>query len=120
MRGGLEARLLFTAPSELLVAEPMSSASKRLLGSYASAARRLRSESVPAEKFRRPEALRDLDAFYASGAAMPAQLGTYVRRQSGNACVACSVSCSGSGPTDRALGQRHGHRCWRRLHRRPA
>lgn len=73
MRGGLEARLLFVAPSELLVAEPLLSASKRLLGSYASAARRLRSESVPAEKFRRPEALRDLDNFFAAGAAL---LGT--------------------------------------------
>ena len=68
MRGGLEARMMFTAPSELLVAEPLSQTSKRLLGSYASASRRLRSESVPAEKFRRPEALRDLDAFYAAGA----------------------------------------------------
>ena len=59
---------MFAAPSELLVAGPLTQASQRLLGSYASAARRLRSESVPAEKYRRPESLRDLDAFYAAGA----------------------------------------------------
>ena len=69
MRGNLEARLMFAAPSELLVAEPLSTASKRLLGSYTSASRRLRSESVPAEKFRSPDALQGLRSFYAEGVA---------------------------------------------------
>ena len=58
---------MFAAPSELLVAEPLSTASKRLLGSYTSAARRLRSESVPAEKFRSEDALQSLHSFYAEG-----------------------------------------------------
>ena len=62
---------MFAAPSELLVAEPLSTASQRLLGSYTSAARRLRSESVPAEKFRCEEALQGLRSFYAEGEARP-------------------------------------------------
>ena len=90
MRGGLEARLLFVAPSELLVAEPLSSASKRLLGSYASAARRLRSESVPAEKFRHPEALGDLDNFFAAGDARACVLHV---QGPDKFAAACAVMC---------------------------
>jgi len=42
LRGELEACLMFTPPSELLVAQPISSPSQKLLGSYVTQSRGLR------------------------------------------------------------------------------
>ena len=67
LRGGLEARLMYTAPSELLVAKPLSGPRTSLLGSYATASARMRSESVPAEKYREGGALAAVTAFYGKG-----------------------------------------------------
>ena len=67
LRGGLEARLMYTAPSELLVAQPLSGPSTSLLGSYSTASRRMRSEAVPADKYRDGGALAAVTAFYGTG-----------------------------------------------------
>ena len=53
MRGGLEGRLMFAAPSELLVAQPVSSATQRLLGAFSTSARGMRAETVGGELVRR-------------------------------------------------------------------
>lgn len=71
LRAGLEARLMYTAPSELLVAQPLSGPSTSLLGSYSTASSRMRSESVPAEKYRDGGALAAVTAFYGKGQARP-------------------------------------------------
>ncbi|KAK9814927.1 hypothetical protein WJX73_002195 [Symbiochloris irregularis] len=67
LRAGLEARLMYTAPSELLIAQPLSRPSASLLGSYSTASRRMRSESVPADKYRNGGALAAVTAFYGKG-----------------------------------------------------
>ena len=64
MRSELEARLMFAAPSELLVAAPASAATLRLLGAYASGARGLRSESVPRERYGAGGAVAAVTSFY--------------------------------------------------------
>lgn len=70
LRGELEACLMFAPPSELLVAQPMTSPSQKLLGSYVSQRRRLRSETVPRSKYSDAAGLAAVTAFYgASGEA---------------------------------------------------
>lgn len=60
---------MFAPPSELLVAQPMSSPSQKLLGSYVTQSRRLRSESVTKSKYSDGGGLAAVEAFYgASGA----------------------------------------------------
>lgn len=61
---------MYTAPSELLVAQPLSAPSTSLLGSYATASCRLRSEAVPADKYRGGGALAAVTAFYGRGEAV--------------------------------------------------
>lgn len=73
LRGELEACLMFAPPSELLVAQPMSSPSQKLLGSYVTQNRRLRSESVARSKYTDERALAAVTAFYSgSGEAIAA------------------------------------------------
>ena len=72
MRAELEAKLMFASPSELLVAQPISAPTQRLLGAYSSQSRGLRTESVLASAFPDPDAaLASVSAFYAAGAHLP-------------------------------------------------
>ena len=64
MRTELESRLVFAAPSELLVAAPVSSASQRLLGAYAAQAAGLRSQTAPRQKYSAAGAQAVLTSFY--------------------------------------------------------
>ena len=64
MRTELESRLVFAAPSELLVASPVSSASQRLLGAYSSQTAGLRSQTAPREKYSAAGAQAVLTSFY--------------------------------------------------------
>ena len=64
MRTELESRLVFAAPSELLVACPASAASQRLLGAYTSQAAGLRSQTAPREKYSAAGAQSVLTTFY--------------------------------------------------------
>jgi len=65
MRTELESRLVFAAPSELLVASPLSAASQRLLGAYTSQTAGLRSQTAPRNKYSAAGAQAALSAFYA-------------------------------------------------------
>lgn len=65
MRTELEERLVFAAPSELLVAAPLSSASQRLLGAYTAQSRGLRSQTAPRERYSAGGAVAAVTAFYA-------------------------------------------------------
>ncbi len=68
LRGELEACLMFTPPSELLVAQPISSPSQKLLGSYVTQSRGLRSQSVGRSKYSQGGGLAAVTEFYgASG-----------------------------------------------------
>ena len=66
LRGELEACLMFTPPSELLVAQPISSPSQKLLGSYVTQSRGLRSQSVPKSKFSQGGGLAAVTEFYST------------------------------------------------------
>ena len=68
MRGNLEAHLMYSTPSELLIADPISKASRRLLGSFSQAVQGLKAESLPKEKYGQQEAHNAILDFYASGA----------------------------------------------------
>lgn len=67
MRGNLEAHLMYCTPSELLVADPVSKASRRLLGSFSQAIQGLKAESVPGAKYEQEEARKAILDFYAAG-----------------------------------------------------
>ena len=64
MRTELESRLVFAAPSELLVASPVSAASQRLLGAYTSQTAGLRSQTAPRDKYSSAGAQAVLTSFY--------------------------------------------------------
>ena len=64
LRGELEACLMFTPPSELLVAQPISAPSQKLLGSYVTQSRALRSQSVPKDKYSQGGGLAAVTEFY--------------------------------------------------------
>lgn len=57
---------MFTPPSELLVAQPISSPSQKLLGSYVTQSRGLRSQSVPKSKFSQGGGLAAVTEFYST------------------------------------------------------
>lgn len=57
---------MFTPPSELLVAQPVSSPSQKLLGSYITQSRGLRSQSVPKSKYSEGGGLAAVTEFYAA------------------------------------------------------
>ncbi|KAL0026611.1 hypothetical protein WJX77_010338 [Trebouxia sp. C0004] len=64
LRGELEACLMFAPPSELLVAQPISSPSQKLLGSYVTQSRGLRSQSVARSKYSQGGGLAAVTEFY--------------------------------------------------------
>eukprot|EP00884_Botryococcus_braunii_P017424 jgi/Botrbrau1/4365/Bobra.105_2s0012.1 len=72
MRSNLEARLMFSNPSELLVAAPLTGPSQRLLGSYTSSARGLRAETVSRGKYKDGGGLAAVVAFYGAQEGLPA------------------------------------------------
>lgn len=55
---------MFSNPSELLVAAPLTTSSQRLLGSYTTAARGLRAETVPRSKYSEGGGLAAVAEFY--------------------------------------------------------
>ena len=55
---------MFTPPSELLVAQPISSPSQKLLGSYVTHSRALRSQSVSKVKYGEGGGLAAVTEFY--------------------------------------------------------
>lgn len=67
MRGSLEAHLIYATPSELLVAQPVSKATQRLLGSFSQAVRGLKAETVRSGKLDHEEAFASVNAFYTEG-----------------------------------------------------
>lgn len=71
LRGELEACLMFTPPSELLVAQPLSSPSQKLLGSYVTQSRGLRSQSVTKSKYSEGGGLAAVTEFYAATGMLP-------------------------------------------------
>ena len=67
MRGNLEAHLMYSTPSELLVADPVSTASRRLLGSFSQAVQGLKAESVSEAKYDYEGARSAIADIYSSG-----------------------------------------------------
>jgi hypothetical protein len=67
MRGNLEAHLMFAPPSELLIGQPISSPTRRLLGSFTQSVQGLKAESVDGHKYSAETAEATIQAFYASG-----------------------------------------------------
>ena len=55
---------MFTPPSELLVAQPISSPTQKLLGSYVTQSRALRSQSVSRSKYSEGGGLAAVTDFY--------------------------------------------------------
>ena len=66
LRASLEARLMFTPPSELLVADPISSLTRRLLGTFSQAVRGLKAETIDGSKYSADSAAAAIQDFYAS------------------------------------------------------
>ena len=67
MRGNLEGHLLYSTPSELLVTDNLSHATRRLLGSFSLAKKGLDAETVTGAKYGSETASAALTAFFASG-----------------------------------------------------
>lgn len=67
MRGQLEAHMIYAMPSELLVAQPVSGPTQRLLGTFSQAVKGLKAETVQGGRLTTDEAAAELMAFYASG-----------------------------------------------------
>ncbi|KAK9827992.1 hypothetical protein WJX81_005994 [Elliptochloris bilobata] len=66
MRSEMEGRLMFAAPSELLIATPLSPYSERLLGAYCSSSAAVRAERVAGEKYDLGGAIAKLTSYYSS------------------------------------------------------
>ena len=64
MRTELEALLLYAAPRELLIAEPLSSATAKMLGAFVSASAGVRAETVQRDTYRDGGARAAVVAFY--------------------------------------------------------
>ena len=64
MRTELEALLLYAAPRELLIAEPLSSATSKMLGAFVSASAGVRAETVQRATYRDGGARAAVVAFY--------------------------------------------------------
>ncbi|KAK9810008.1 hypothetical protein WJX72_003290 [[Myrmecia] bisecta] len=64
MRSELEARLMYAAPRELLLAGPLSSASEKMLASYTGQTKGLRAETVSRDKYSGGGGLAAITAFY--------------------------------------------------------
>ncbi len=66
MRSTLEARLLVAAPAEMLVAQPVSRHTQKLLGSFSMAFNGLRAVTAEGNKYKEGGAQAAVSAFYAS------------------------------------------------------
>ncbi len=64
MRTELEALLLYAAPRELLIAEPLSPATSKMLGAFVSASAGVRAETVQRDTYRDGGAKAAVVAFY--------------------------------------------------------
>ena len=64
---------MFTPPSELLVAQPVSNSTRRLLGTFSQAVQGLKAEYVDGNKYATETAEATLQAFYASGEGLSRQ-----------------------------------------------
>ena len=67
MRGSLEAHMIYAAPSELLVALPVSGATQSLLGAFSQTARGLKADSVPRGRYSAEKAVAAIKELYTSG-----------------------------------------------------
>eukprot|EP00850_Spirogloea_muscicola_P002457 SM000009S23586 [mRNA] locus=s9:964727:971847:+ [translate_table: standard] len=67
-RPELEARLLALAPAELLLAEPLSASTEKVLADYVGPSARVRVERVPRARVADGGALAEVASFYADGA----------------------------------------------------
>ena len=80
MRTELEALLLYAAPRELLIAEPLSSATSKMLGAFVSASAGVRAETVQRDVYRNGGAQAAVVAFYGEdGAAQGKDCGRHNR-----------------------------------------
>lgn len=82
---------MFAPPSELLVSQPMSSPSQKLLGSYVTQQRRLRSETVSRSKYSGEAGLAAVTAFYGSSGEAAASFLMVISVKVG---PAISVTCT--------------------------
>ena len=81
---------MFTPPSELLVAQPVSSPSQKLLGSYITQSRRLRSQSVPKSKYSEGGGLAAVTEFYAATGMFPCTIRVALGDWGSVTCQICS------------------------------
>lgn len=58
---------MFTPPSELLVAQPVSNSSRRLLASFSQAVKGLKAETIDGSQYSPDTAAASIQAFYAAG-----------------------------------------------------
>ena len=70
MRTELEALLLYAAPRELLIAEPLSSATSKMLGAFVSASAGVRAETVQRDMYQDGGAQAAVVAFYGEDGAI--------------------------------------------------
>ena len=71
MRCGLEAQLLYAAPRELLLLQPLSAATQHMLDGFCSASAGVRSESVKRDLLGPGGALAAVSAFYGEAGELP-------------------------------------------------
>ena len=64
MRSALEAQLLYTAPRELLIAQPVSGPTEKMLGAFCSTSAGVRAETVKGGLYADGGALAAVTAFY--------------------------------------------------------
>lgn len=64
LRSELESRLMYCAPSELIIAQPMSNESSKLLGSYVSGSKGVRAETSATGGYQEGGALAAVTKFY--------------------------------------------------------
>ena len=71
MRSALEAQLLYAAPRELLLLQPLSDATQQMLDGFCSASAGVRSEGVKRDLHGPGGALAAVSAFYSEDGALP-------------------------------------------------
>ena len=71
---------MFTPPAELLVAQPVSTTTSRLLGSFSQAVAGLKAEHVDGNKYSAETAEATIQAFYATGGACHGHKSTFSKR----------------------------------------
>lgn len=71
MRSALEAQLLYAAPRELLLLQPLSDATQQMLDGFCSASAGVRSEGVKRDLHGHSGALAAVSSFYSEAGALP-------------------------------------------------